>query len=404
MDDKIEYLDGLRGMASLMVVLHHYLCAFYPVLIFGASSIVHIGPIEAWIAASPLNLFYNGGFAVCIFFVLSGYVLTNKFFRTKQHEVIISSAVRRYVRLMIPILFTVISAYILLAGRFYYNIPVSNITGSQWLASANNYTPSFADVLKQGLWGVFFESPNQFISSFNNVLWTIKIEFIGSILVFSFVSLLGDLKNRWVFYVTTALILLKTYYLAFIIGMILSDLYTGKNSEKFTVKNSLVKVELLVVGLFFGSYYLGGWWGESLCESLHLSILNSSELFRTIGAGLVFIVLLKRTKLKKVFSNKIFVFLGKISFTMYLLHLLVIYSVSSLLFMALFTVLPYNISYIIMFLFTFPIVLDVSYLAHKYVDDPGVRLSRMIYDRYFRSVPVKQKEKEHNVIIASEPF
>jgi peptidoglycan/LPS O-acetylase OafA/YrhL len=305
---------------------------------------------------------------------------------------------------MIPILFTVIAAYILLAGRFYYNIPVSNITGSQWLASANNYMPSFADVLKQGLWGVFFESPNQFISSFNNVLWTIKIEFIGSILVFSFVSLLGDLKNRWVFYVTTALILLKTYYLAFIIGMILSDLYSGKNSEKFTIKNSLVKVELLAVGLFFGSYYLGGWWGASLCESLHLNILNSSELFRTIGAGLVLLVLLNSTTLKKVFSNKIFVFLGKISFTMYLLHLLVIYSISSLLFIALFTVLPYNISYIIMFLFTLPIVLDVSYLAHKYVDDPGVRLSRMIYDRYFRSVPVKQKEKEPNFITVSEPF
>jgi len=119
MEDKIGYLDGLRGISALIVVFHHYMCAFYPALVFEAGTAFHTGSVEARVGASPLSLFYNGGFAVCIFFVLSGYVLTNSYFRTQQRNVVISSAVRRYVRLMIPILFTVIVAYSLSIAHLY---------------------------------------------------------------------------------------------------------------------------------------------------------------------------------------------------------------------------------------------------------------------------------------------
>lgn len=148
MESKIGYLEGLRGIASLIVVFHHYMCAFYPAMVFGAGAAFHIGPIEARFAASPLNVLYNGGFAVCIFFVLSGYVLTNRYFRIRQRDLVTSSAVRRYVRLMIPTLFTVIVAYLLSTANLYYNGLASNITGSTWLASANSYTAGFMDTLK----------------------------------------------------------------------------------------------------------------------------------------------------------------------------------------------------------------------------------------------------------------
>nr|WP_174590528.1 acyltransferase family protein [Methanocella conradii] len=179
-------------MASL-VVFHYYCCAFYPVLMFGAGTVYHIGPVEGWIAASPFNLFYNGGFEVCVFFVLSGYVLSNKFFASGERQAVISGAVRRYIRLMVLVLFAVVAAYVLLAGHLYFNRPASSITGSSWLASANSYAPGFVDALKDGVWSVFFENPNLY---FDNALWTMAVEFTGSFLVFSFLMLFGDLKNR----------------------------------------------------------------------------------------------------------------------------------------------------------------------------------------------------------------
>ena len=67
---KLKYIEGLRGLAAIIVVFHHYTLAFYPALNFAYSNQTHIGDgkIELFIAHSPLNLCYNGGFAVCIFF------------------------------------------------------------------------------------------------------------------------------------------------------------------------------------------------------------------------------------------------------------------------------------------------------------------------------------------------
>lgn len=385
MDSKTGYLDGLRGIASLVVFIHHYICAFYPALVFGAGAAFHIGRVEAQVAASPLNLFYNGGFAVCIFFVLSGYVLTYKYFRTRQRDIIISSSVRRYIRLMVPIVFTLIIAYLLLITHLNYNGPASSITGSTWLASANSCIPNFLDVLKQGVWSVFFESPNQY-KSLDSALWTISIEFMGSFLVFSFTMLFGDLKNRWIFYLGAGLVLLDTYYLAFIIGMLLSDL-DSKNNEEYTLKNPFLKSGLLILGLFLGSYYIGGWWGMSLYNLTKLNLAQPSIFFRTIGAGILLLVTINSNCIKKILSTRIPLFLGRISFSMYLLHLLVIYSVSSMIFMALFDVVSYNAASVITFLATLPVVLGISCVTCRYVDEPGIRLSIKIYKWYFTDEP-----------------
>ena len=68
-------LDGLRGIAALVVVVHHSLLVA-PRL---AEPYLHTGaPMTGWawwMTYTPLHLFWAGTEAVYLFFVLSGFVL-----------------------------------------------------------------------------------------------------------------------------------------------------------------------------------------------------------------------------------------------------------------------------------------------------------------------------------------
>src|ERR1700726_5042738 len=75
---RIAYLESIRGLAALQVLLLHFLSAFAPDLVFTP-------PPDAIVARtihlSPLYFLYDGYSAVYIFFVLSAYVLTRSFER-----------------------------------------------------------------------------------------------------------------------------------------------------------------------------------------------------------------------------------------------------------------------------------------------------------------------------------
>ncbi|MES2691064.1 MAG: acyltransferase family protein, partial [Bacteroidota bacterium] len=75
---RLTYFDGLRGVAACMVFFSHLLCAFYPATNTGLTSQVHItGNAELFMRNTPFNVLFNGELAVCIFFVISGYVLSH---------------------------------------------------------------------------------------------------------------------------------------------------------------------------------------------------------------------------------------------------------------------------------------------------------------------------------------
>ena len=60
---------------------------------------------------SPVMAALNGQLDVSVFFVLSGYVLTAKYFGTKDRTIILNMAAARYPRLAIPALVSLLIAY-----------------------------------------------------------------------------------------------------------------------------------------------------------------------------------------------------------------------------------------------------------------------------------------------------
>jgi peptidoglycan/LPS O-acetylase OafA/YrhL len=375
---KIQYLDGLRGLAAFIVVLNHFVLAFYPALFSGTDLHTHLAQgREFFLSGTMFNLLYNGDFAVCIFFVLSGFVLSHKFFLQKRHEILVESAVKRYVRLAIPVAFSVILAYVLMKFSLFYNQQAATISGSNWLEGFWKFVPNFLDALNQIFFGAFFSK----VFEYNATLWTIAFEFAGSFLIFGFLALFGKMKNRSIAYAIAMILFFQTYYLAFILGMMLSDILAHKNTiiaqfDKYKIFRTL----LLLAGLLLGSYPSGREVDGTMYAYVYSSWFeNTAVLFHVMGAFFVILVLLESKRMQKIFSLRYLLFLGEISFSMYLLHFIVLGSLSSFIFYLLAPYLAYSYAVGVSFFISIAFIFVLSYWMSLTIDRRAVDLSKLFY-------------------------
>jgi len=377
MTGKITYLDGLRGIAAVNVMIMHFFIVLAPAMIYGNRMPLHLGNIELIFSGTPLGLIGAGNFSVCIFFVLSGYVLTQKYFIMQDKKIIVSSAVRRYIRLFIPVFSAIMLAYTIAStGLFQYYLEAVTVSGNNNYANYWTFTPNLVDAIKEAVWGSFFTGAD----TYNPVLWTMTTEFCGSMLVFAISFLFGSQRTRWTFYLAAAVLLFNTYYLAFIIGMVFADIF---NSRKPMLKtsNKIILSIILFSGLFIGSYPIGTVTVDSLYGFLNNDVFRTPKLtYHIIGAGMIMYVLLNSYRLQNFFSSPVPVFLGKISYSLYLIHFLVISTFTSALFLFLHPLLPYGAAVLISCLMSLLLILPLSYLFYKYVDMTGVELSKKFYN------------------------
>lgn len=377
--EKIKQLDGLRAIAALIVVIHHYVLAFFPAMFSGNPSEMHLGNVETYLAGSPLGIFYAGNFAICIFFVISGFVLSYKFFKTFDRKVVLSAAIRRYFRLAIPIFATVFLAYLCMKFGFFFNKEVSQISfSSWWFAGQWGFETSFLHMLKSAFYGVFFT----YDASYNTALWMMTYEFFGSFMVFGLLALTGKLKLRWIIYILAGAILLNTYYFGFILGMALSDIYANREIWLKKISKWYIALALLALGLFLGTYPFGKDVSLTVYKFLNWGIFaNYGQLWHIVGAFFVIVSAFIWAPILNFLSRKIFTFLGNISFSVYLLHALVLGSFSSFLFLKLSPYLSYGPDFALTFLISIPIIFGAACLMYKYVDLSGIKFSQWIYEK-----------------------
>jgi peptidoglycan/LPS O-acetylase OafA/YrhL len=393
MHEKIGYLDGLRGVAALSVTVCHFIIAFYPALMISSTALFITG-LEPLVYATPLNILYNGSFAVCVFFVLSGYVLTYKYFASGNQEVLRSGAIRRYFRLVPTVAFSVVCFLIVLIFLRYVHIVIQPLTGG----SLEAYFALPIDIVRaisEALIGDFI-GINPSISGYlyNNVLWTMQVEFIGSMIIFAFAFLFGMSRNRWIFYLVALFFFANTFYLAFIIGALLADIVNSKTllvwkSIKLGKASPLLAIFLIFGGLLFATnnghtYYDWIYQTVPLLKG-QIPFIGVTINPMIIGAGMIMAAVINSEQLKKLLSAKPLLFIGAISFSMYLMHYMLLAIVSVPLFTALYVNfhMPYLIALMVTFVISIPVIFFISYLTYRFVDAPGTRLSKKIYERYF---------------------
>jgi peptidoglycan/LPS O-acetylase OafA/YrhL len=195
------FLDGLRGLAAFMVYMSHYI-----VWMYGHSNGIHDGfgynGIYTFAALPFVRILFTGGAAaVSIFFVLSGYVLTRgplAMLRAADMRPLrvrlFFAAVRRPFRLFIPV------AFVSLVFALALQLPFGMAPLVGW--------PKPKDNLLAELWSWFVEfwratnplithSISQHWNPYDPAVWTIAIEFAGSLLVFAIVAVLTVVPPRF---------------------------------------------------------------------------------------------------------------------------------------------------------------------------------------------------------------
>lgn len=317
-------LDGLRGIGALIVVFWHISVVFFPAAAWGTPA----GGMGQWVHESPLWIFLSGTFAVSLFFVLSGYVLTESHFRGAPPEFLIKRMVARPIRLGLPAAASTLAWYMLLViipdvvSRL--QIPVLQATGGlEQVSSFLNLThdTSLRALLLNLFWLPWFQAPD-FSKLYNGVLWTMYVELLGSILTMGIaLALTGRSKfAKLAVYVMVSALLIECIpgYGVYFSLMLVGAAFAAFESET-SQKNGLVTALLLVLGVLLGSNLFAPY-----APVLIYPGVSGRLALMALGAVLIFYAVLRSSVSKKALSHRVPQFLGRISFTLYLSHSLII--------------------------------------------------------------------------------
>jgi len=325
-------LEAIRGIAALSVLLWHCCLGFLPEYVGVVTK--HDG-ISSW-QGSPFFFLINGTAAVSLFFVLSGYILTRRYFLSGDTKLLARGALKRWPRLMGPVLLTVLVSYLFFKFGWYFFQKAGPIANTPFLAKFvwNAETPfpiSFCGALLQSSFFTFFRGD----SFYNSSLWTMQLELIGSFVVFGMAPMIWEAKKistSAVLFLTGCIILIahftKPDLVAFPVGVAMAALLP--RNKGFSV--NFITILLLLIALYLlgtsskriGIYQPINWIDPSQKMTTYFYIFGAALLI-----GLIKVV----PAWHHFLSGSFWKWLGEFSFPIYLIHIVVICSLGCLVYL-----------------------------------------------------------------------
>lgn len=379
--DKLLYLEGIRGLAAFIVLIGHLKNIFFYDLeqhtLLYFTELTH-STFIATIINSFLVVLFDGHLSVQVFWFMSGYVISIKLFGKYGRDYLKAASIKRYFRLAIPVLGSVSLAYGLLKLGLMYNLELAEFSGRPYpsLTEMYNFKPDLAVALRSGLWDAFFDFKTK--DSYNIVLWTMTPELYGSFFCFILFAVFNTRPYRYFIYLFLVLgaIFMQYYWLVtFILSYVLCDIDHTSNRLK-NISDWLSK-------------YIFSKWLFSIAIILLLIIINGFaqkyySAYAKIFVSAVFVfTVMNSAFVRNFFSGKILVWLGKISFSLYLIHIPVIYSLTCFLYMH--TGLSHTYNALVSSAITIIFVLGAAAVYTRFVDRPATGLSAKIAGVFIKS-------------------
>lgn len=326
---RIHAMDSLRGLASLQVLIHHALGM--TILFYGLSGGQYnpqLSPLLKLLTFSPLHIFWAGHEAVIFFFVMSGFVLAIPYYKGKGGKYS-SFFVKRMFRIYAPYLITILIGLFL--NQLYFG-HAALTTFSPWVNEIFTLRVNTETVINF----VFFLK-----GAFPKIvtsLWSLPVEIkISFLLPFIFipikrlnktVTFILPFANIVFYYIGKRMGLqdlfgdfaLFYYFSFFLFGAVLSKY----QNEILPFFNGLSKVSLICLVLVAIGMYTYKWnivWFPVPVFNLLKKLPTD---FVACGSALLLIMLSMTERINMTFNNKYLVELGKISFSLYLIHPLII--------------------------------------------------------------------------------
>ncbi|KAH6570915.1 hypothetical protein BASA60_005399 [Batrachochytrium salamandrivorans] len=295
---KLAHLDGLRGLAALWVWFIHFVPYISP------SLLPFLLGYQKWNASVP------------IFFILSGRVITLSVLKSGSVRQLVSCIIRRPFRLVLPVI------SIMLLDYFFFG---------------QSEIPSISNAILSPVWFLFDDSPRP--GNVTYAIWTISYEYQLSNKLYVLTLLIMQFPNAdCTRYAIMGLSFLwfqitHSWMTHFVAGLFLADLamhgYLARFQKWRFAQIIQITVFLLSIAVAFTYSFLGV---SEPIETFVCSILfhHGKQGVDNTGWEESFIVFVfcitmmfcieTSARLQWVLSRPVFVFLGHISFSLYLLH------------------------------------------------------------------------------------
>jgi len=266
--------------------------------------------------------------------VLSGYVLTRSFERNLANPP--AQILARIVRLGLPASAAVLVAAVTMLAFGKPNVAAGELSGSTWLASQWNTDVSWFQLIRDGIANALFlgysdlpgaaflapwQQPTE--QSFVVPLWTLSIEFYGSLIVLALCWCARRSRALWWMVVLCgAVFTIRSAYICFFVGHLLASF---DRAERPVPASKLLPVFCILFGVFL-CVLAQAWqpdWLRSLCTSSTWLLFPGQFApmqLKTFGAILVLVGLIDLQVARDLLSRPWLVERSKLSFPLYLIH------------------------------------------------------------------------------------